>query len=87
MLSSKFPKKDSPFDKKPTLLLKKMSHILAPVICELFNISIMEGVFSSCLKTGRVIPIFNSGKKYQTTNYRPITTLPILAKKFREVST
>ena len=32
-----------------------MSHILEPVISELFNKSIVEGVFPSCLKTGSVI--------------------------------
>ena len=41
------------------------------------NMSIMEGIFSSCLKTGRVIPILKSGKKDQTTNYRTLSTLPI----------
>ena len=86
MLISKFPNKGSPFEKIPTLIFKKMSHILAPVISELFNMSIMEGVFPSCLKTGRVIPIFKSGKKDQTTNYRQITTLPILAKIFEKLA-
>ena len=125
MLISKFPNKGSPFDKIPiliikkishiqapvisellnmsimegvfpsclktrcaipTLIFKKMSHIPAPVISELFNMSIMEGVFPSCLEAGRVIPIFKSGKKDQTTNYRPITTLPILAKIFEKLA-
>ena len=64
-----------------------MSHILAPVISELFNRSVMEGVFPSCIKIGRVLPNFKSGKKDQTTNYRAITTLPVLATFFSEFST
>ena len=32
MLINKFPNKDSPFDKIQTLIFRKMSHILAPVI-------------------------------------------------------
>ena len=56
-----------------------MSVILAPVISELFNMSFMEGVFHGYLKFGRVIPFFKSGKKNQTTNYRPITALSVLA--------
>ena len=79
MLNSKFSNKGSPFDEIPISIIKKMSHILAPVISKLFNMSIMEGIFSSCSKIGRVIPIFKSGKKVQTTNYRPINTLPIVA--------
>ena len=82
MLICKIPNKGSPLDKIPTLIYKKMSHILAPVISELFNMSIMEGIFPSCLKISRVIPISKSGKKDQLTNYRPITTLPVLATFF-----
>ena len=63
-----------------------MSDILAPVISELFNMRNMEGVFPSCSKIGRGIPIFKSGKKDQTTNYRPITTLPVSA-NFLKIST
>ena len=45
----------------------------------------MEGFFLVVLKIGGVIPIFKSGKK-QTTTYRPITTLPILAKNFEKLA-
>ena len=86
MLISKFPHKGSPFDRIPTLIFKKMSHILAPVISELFNMSIMECFFPSCLKIERVIPIFKSGKKYHPPYYRPIATLPILAKNFEKLA-
>ena len=55
-----------------------MSHNLAPVISELFYMSTPESIFPRCLNIGCVIPIFKSGKKYQLTNYRPITTLPVL---------
>ena len=47
---------------------------------------IMEGIFPNCLKIGRVIPILKSGKKDQMTNYRPITTLPVLAKVFEKLA-
>ena len=60
-----------------------MSHIPAPVISEFVSMSIMKGIFPSCLKIGRVISILKSGKKYQMTNYRSITTLPVLAKKIK----
>ena len=63
MLISKFPNTGSPPDKILTLIYKKMSHILAPVISEMINISFMEVFFSICLKIGRVVPIFKSCKK------------------------
>ena len=79
MLNSKFSNKGSSPDKIHTLIYKKMSHIQAPFISELLNMSIMESIFPSCLKIGRVIQISKSGKKDQLTNYKPITTLPVLA--------
>ena len=82
MLISNFSNEGSPPDKIPTLIFKKMNHILAPVISELFNMTNMEGIFPSCLRIARVKPIFKYGKKYQMTNYMPITTLPVLAKFF-----
>ena len=85
-LISKLPNKSAPLDKIPTFIFKKMSHVISPIICELFNLSIREGIFPSCLKTGRVIPIFKAGKKNQMKNYRPITTLPVLAKLFEKLA-
>ena len=63
-----------------------MSHILAPVFSKLFILSIMEGVFPSYLKIGRVRPMFKSGKKYEITKYRQITTLPVLAKILEKIA-
>ena len=40
--------------------------ILAPVISEMFNMNIIEGIFPICLKTGRTIRIFISGRNYPT---------------------
>ena len=54
----KFPNKGSPSDKILILIFKKMSHKLAQVISELLSMNIMESLFPSCLKIGRVIPIF-----------------------------
>ena len=55
------------------------------MIFELFNLTIREGIFSTCLRVGRVIPILKSGKKYQLKNYRPISTLLVLAKVFENL--
>ena len=85
MLLSKILSKDAPLDKIPVTTYKKVKHILSPVISELFNLTIREGIFPTCLKVGRVIPIFKSGKKYQLKSYRTITTLPVLAKVFEKL--
>ena len=63
-----------------------MSHILAPVISELFKMSNMEGIFPIFLKIRRLIPIFKSVKKDQMINYNSITTLPVQAKILEKLS-
>jgi len=86
MLTNKFPSRSAPRDKIPTTVFKKVSHLLAVVISELFNMSIREGVFPSCRKIGRVIPISKLGKKDSLNNYRPVTTSPIFAKIFEKLA-
>ena len=61
-------------------------HILPPVISKLLNMSINEISFPSCFKTVRFLQIFNTGKKSQTTNYTPVSTLPAVAKEIRDIS-
>ena len=62
-----------------------MSHILAPGMFSLFNMSIMEGILHSCLKIGYVIPILKSGKKIRGL-MRSISTLPIIANFFKKLA-
>ena len=41
----------------PIFILKKLSTIIAPVICNIFNSTIAEGTFPSIFKIARVIPL------------------------------
>ncbi len=49
---------------------------------EVFNKSFRGGVFPDKLKLAKVIPIHKAESKAQVNNYRPISVLPILRKKF-----
>ena len=69
----------------PCYIYKSISGIISAHISELFNASIVSGYFPSCLKNARVIPIFKSGCSNKVNNYRPISTLPILAKIFEKL--
>jgi len=42
ILVGKLPNKSAPLDKIPTFIFKKNSHLISPVICELFNLSIRK---------------------------------------------
>jgi len=69
----------------PIYIYKTCVQVLSPVIASLFNLSVSAGMFPSSLKTARVIPIFKSGEPTFTSNYRPISTLPILSKIFEKL--
>ena len=63
-------------------LLKRAACILSAPIFMLINRSFEAGVFPSILKLAEVVPVFKSGVRKLTTNYRPISLLPVLSKLF-----
>ena len=69
----------------PTIVYKKLSGLIAPIVCNLFNASILEGYFPVVLKVSRVIPFHKGGNKKDIKNYRPISLLPILSKIFEKL--
>ena len=80
-----FKNKKSTLNNIPIFILKKVSHIIAPLISELFNDSIKCGTFPETLKVGRVIPIHKSGSQKEMGNFRPITTLSVFSKIFEKL--
>ena len=58
--------------------------LAAPIISEplsyIFNLSISTGTFPRLWKSARVIPLHKGGDRDNLDNYRPISTLPVLAK-------
>ena len=73
--------KSSRLDTFPVFIHKFLNKILTPVICNLFNSSILEGIFPQTLKIAEVIPIHESGAKFYLNNYRPIS---FVNKSFQE---
>ena len=49
-------------------------------MADLFNFSLMTGVFPSVLKTVKVVPVFKKDSKLDYSNYRPISLLPNIEK-------
>jgi hypothetical protein len=49
------------------------------------NESLHSGKFPDRLKLARTIPVYKSGEKNKTSNYRPISVLPTLAKFFERL--
>jgi len=69
----------------PIFIYKMFVDLLSPVVAELFNQSVVQGTFPACLKVARITPIFKQGDRTLVSNYRPISTLPILSKIFEKL--
>ena len=73
----KFDNKKSSLNNVPIVILKKISHIISPLLSDIFNHSINDGIFPEKLKSGRVTPIYKEGDLNDVSNYRPITSLSV----------
>ena len=59
--------------------------MIAESLCDIFNLSLATGVFPDSWKIARVAPVFKSGEQDDSSNYRPISVLPFLARLFEKL--
>ena len=63
--------------------MKVIKYIIKDIYVRLsaaFNSSFVAGIFLDALKHAKLVPVFNSGDKFNISNYSHITVLPILSK-------
>ena len=68
-----------------TEILRSCYDVIVPILVSLINKSIDEGLFPEPLKIAKVTPLYKSGKKTNTDNYRSISVLPVISKIFERV--
>lgn len=78
-------KKAFGYDNIHPKLLKISKDFIVEPLTYIINKSLMEGIFPDNLKIAKVVPIFKSGDKFLSGNYRPISLLPVLSKIFERV--
>jgi len=76
---------NSSSDSVPIFIYKYLKSEISTVISRLFNLSVVEGEFPSCLKTARVVPVYKSGSASLISNYRPISILSVMSKVFEKL--
>ena len=70
--------KASGIDKLPGRFLKDGAKILSKSISEICSLSISHGIFPNACKVAKLKSIFRKGKKFDPSNYRPVSLLPLI---------
>lgn len=65
-------------------VLQKISPFITNPLTKIINKCFEEGVCPRHFKQAEIIPIYKSGDKFESTNYRPISLIPNLAKIFEK---
>ena len=69
----------------PTRLIKLIQIHIAEPLTSLINLSFTTGYYPKSLKYAKVVPIFKANSKYEVSNYRPISLLPLFNKIFEKL--
>ena len=82
---AKMKNKSYGVDNYSAKVLKYVTDIVSPILCDIINKSISIGCFPDILKIARVTPLFKEGNTEEVNNYRPISNLPLFSKIFERV--
>ena len=69
----------------PVKLLKVLKPYISQPLANIFNQSIILGIFPDKLKYAKIIPIHKKGSPTDASNYRPISLLSIFIKIFKKL--
>ena len=78
--------KSTGLDNISAKLIRECADIISGPLCDLFNKSLMSGIFPDDWKCARVIPLFKQGDSSDLNNYRPISVISVVAKVFERIA-
>ena len=85
-LITKLPnKKSSGLDNIDNMILKEIEDCVSTKLAEIFNLSMMEGIFPEKMKLAEVVPLYKSKERFLMNNYRPISLLITISKLLEKV--
>ena len=72
-------------DNISNILLKEIGPTILPVLVEIFNESIKNGIFPNTMKLAEVIPLHKGKERYIESHYRPISLLTTISKLLEKI--
>ena len=66
-------------------IIRECANLISVSLCDLFNKSLLSGIFPSNWKCARVTPLFKQGEASDLNNYRPISIISVVAKVFERI--
>jgi hypothetical protein len=81
-----FPNKSSSdLDGISLKLLKYVNFEICEPLAHIFSLSLENGIFPTCLKNSRTVPIFKAGDATLCDNYRPISLISTFSKILEKI--
>lgn len=78
-------KKSSGFDNLNVCLIKNVAKAISPILCHIFNLSFLNGIFPELLKSSVVVPILKNRSSLKIQNLRPISLLSVFSKIIEKI--
>ncbi|CAB4045143.1 Hypothetical predicted protein, partial [Paramuricea clavata] len=72
-------------DRISAKLLKDSADVITETLTQIFNKSVLLGKFPDDMKVAIISPIYKTGSKTETTNYRSLSVLSVVAKIFEKM--
>jgi hypothetical protein len=73
------------FDDISIPIIKAVCNTLALPLTMLINASFSLGIFPDDLKIAKICPVFKAGSRFDLSNFRPISVLPVFSKVFEKL--
>ena len=70
---------------KTYIIIRERADLISVYLRDLFNKSLLSGVFPDDWKCARVTPLFKQGEASDLNNYRPISVISVIAKVFERI--
>ena len=67
------------------ITLKEIGEYICIPLAELFNESLMTGIFPETMKIAEVVPLYKGKSKHEVENYRPISLLLTISKLLEKI--